>query len=78
MNELIGNLSKVTICLGALIVLVFWGLGKVTVQDIAGLATALLALHSGVSGITGLIGGSTQNNAITETNVAKAARGVNG
>ncbi|MGP0042486.1 MAG: hypothetical protein ACLPJW_17580 [Rhodomicrobium sp.] len=78
MNELIGNLTKVTACIGALILLVFWGMGKVTTNEIIGLATAIGALHSGVSGITGIIGGPTQNNAISQTDVTKASRGANG
>jgi hypothetical protein len=71
-NELIANLTKVTVCIGALMLLVFWGFGKVSTQDLIALATALLALHGGVSGISGLIGGPTQNNAITKTDLTTA------
>jgi hypothetical protein len=73
MNELIANWTKFTCGVCAVIAMIAWGFGtKVSATELLAVLGVLFAVHSSSSGISGFIGGQTQNNAITKTDVTTA------
>jgi hypothetical protein len=77
-NELITNWIKIVAGVCAVIAVAAWGLGHVTTNDLIAVLASLFAAHATSSGVSGLVGGPTQNNTISQTDVTRASRGANG